>query len=171
MTVRAATSDDVDLLAKVAANDGYPWKRVLTPEYFLSRMSKRERFFILDWNLYTVGGRVNTIGYISLTNVITKEPSNIMFLDSEEVANFPKASKIHYLSVDESYQEQGFGKQLVEHMLEQARLKRKKYLYVFTPQKNRNAIGFYLHLDFLIQGTYPNKYGPKDHGILLSKAI
>ena len=145
IVIREARDADFPELVDIVKNDGFPHPLPTNLEWLLKRKETGDKFFVVD------GQNKKPIGFASLQG------------------KFASGAKLHYLSVREEQHHKGIGTALVKKIEDEAKAIGKGKLYLYTHQKNFEAIRFYSKLNFYVVGVFIDKYVSGENALLLCK--
>ncbi len=147
IAIREARDVDFPEMVDIVKNDGFPHPLPTTLEWLLKRKALGDKFFVVD------GQNKKPTGFASLQE------------------KFALGAKLHYLSVRKEQHHKGIGTALVKKIEDEAKAIGKDRLYLYTHQKNFEAIRFYSKLNFYIVGIFIDKYASGENALLLCKDL
>lgn len=145
--IREAKEGDFPIMVDIVKNDGFPHPLPTTLEWLLKHRQAGDRFFVVD------GTDKKPIGFASLQE------------------KFASGAELHYLAVRKEHHHKGIGTALVKKIENEAKAIGKSRLYLYTHQKNFEAIRFYSKLDFYVVGIFIDKYASGENALLLCRDL
>lgn len=141
--IRKAEKTDFEKMIEIAKNDGFEHPDMPNLDWIKSRIKLGDEFYVYG----------NVLGFICF------QPQ------------FSRGSRLHFISVMKSEQGKGIGGSLVSYVGGLTRKFGKNKLYLYVHQKNQKAIDFYLKHKFAFAGIFLDKYGEKEHALLMCKEV
>ncbi len=144
--IKEATEKDFPIMVEIAKSDGYMHPNKLNLEWLNKRKKEDDLFFIAEIE-------DKKIGFVILQK------------------NFAIGSKLHFLSVKKDFQHKGIGTSLIKKAEEETKKLGKKRIFLYTHQKNFDAIKLYSKLNYYVNGIFINKYGIGENAVLMAKDL
>ena len=143
MKIIQTDEKDFPAMIEIAKNDGFSHPNQLNTDWLKKRLSEGDIFFITE----------EKNGFVSLQK------------------KFASGAKLHFLSVKKQAQHKGIGTALIKKIEEETKKLGFKKLFLYSHQKNFDAIRFYTKLQFYVDGIFIDKYGPGQNAILMCKDL